>query len=313
MDKKQLIALFACSLTGWVITQGLLALLPMYAVQLGADPASAGNYLALAFAALTAGTVLAGWLADRFQRRKTLLVVAGLVNIPATWLMGQATAFWHLAVLTAVVWFFIGISFTTVSILAGLFARETERGKIFGLLALNTSLGALIGGAISGPIVDRWGYPVLFLTASLCWVLQPGIALLLQDKIVPKVRRETPATSPTLGMAFYLLLLANIIAFGAGFIALLGRPLLMNTLGFDPTAISGVVAVGGAVSLPFPLLLGWLSDHIGRYWLIVLCFLTGAAGLVTLAASLALWHFWISAILLAGTGVESCHRPGPGD
>ena len=89
MSRKQLAALFACGLIGWIVAQGTLALLPVYAVRLGADPALAGNYLALAFGALTVGTVAAGWLSDRFQRRKLMLVVSGLVNIPATWLMGH--------------------------------------------------------------------------------------------------------------------------------------------------------------------------------------------------------------------------------
>lgn len=83
----------------------------------------------------------------------------------------------------------------------------------------------------------------------------------------------------------------------------------MDSLDFDPTAISRVVAVGGAVSLPFPLLLGWLSDHIGRYWLIIFCFLAGAVGLVTLAASLTLWHFWVATVLLAGPGVSLAIGP----
>ncbi len=307
IGKKQLFALFACSLVGWTIAQGTLALLPLYAVRLGADPASIGTYLSLAFLALTLGTLASGWLADTFQRRKALIIVAGALNVPTTWLMGQATAFWQLALLTAIVWFFVGVGFTTISILAGLFAGQAERGKIFGVLAINTSLGALVGGFVSGPIVEQWGYPVLFLAAALCWTLQPAIALLLQDKVLVRARREAVSTlpaPPAFGGAFYLLLLANVIAFAAGFVAVLGRPLLMDRLGFDLAAISGAVAVGGAISLPFPLLLGWLSDRLGRYWLIIVCFLTGALGLVLLAVSVSSWHFWAASILLAGVGVS---------
>ena len=307
IGKKQLFALFACSLVGWTIAQGTLALLPLYAVRLGADPASIGTYLSLAFLALTLGTLASGWLADTFQRRKALIIVAGALNVPTTWLMGQATAFWQLALLTAIVWFFVGVGFTTISILAGLFAGEAERGKIFGILAINTSLGALVGGFVSGPIVEQWGYPALFLVAALCWTLQPAIALLLQDKVLVRARREAVSTlpaPPAFGGAFYLLLLANVIAFAAGFVAVLGRPLLMDRLGFDLAAISGAVAVGGAISLPFPLLLGWLSDRLGRYWLIIVCFLTGALGLVLLAVSVSSWHFWAASILLAGVGVS---------
>jgi MFS family permease len=307
ISKKQLFALFGCGLVSWTIIQGTIALLPVYAVRLGADPASTGTFLSLTFLAVTLGTLAAGWLADRFQRRKALIMLAGALNVPATWLMGQATAFWQLAALTAFVWFFVGIGFTSLNILAGLSAGEAERGKIFGILAINTSLGALVGGFVSGPIVERWGYPVWFLVAALCWVLQPAIGLLLQDKVVVRAQREAvPAASSQPGFrnAFYLLLLANVLAFAASFVAVLGRPLLMDRLGFDLAAISGAVAVGGAVTLPFPLVLGWLSDRLGRYWLIMLCFFAGAVGLALLAVSVSLWHFWAASIFLAGVGVS---------
>jgi len=114
----------------------------------------------------------------------------------------------------------------------------------------------------------------------------------------------TPTEKPVFGRVFYLFLLANLIAFGASFMAVLGRPLLMDELRFDATAISNVVAIGGAVSLPLPLLFGWLSDRLNRYWLIVICFLGSALGLLGLAVSLSFWHFWASSILLSGVGVS---------
>jgi MFS family permease len=308
ISKKQLFALFGCTLVSWTIIQGTIALLPVYAVRLGADPGSTGIFLSLAFLAVTLGTLAAGWLADKFQRCKALIMLAGTLNVPTTWLMGQATAFWQLALLTALVWFFVGMGFTTVNILAGLSAGEAERGKIFGVLAINTSLGALVGGFVSGPIVERWGYPAWFLVAALCWALQPAIGLLLQDKVISRPQRDEtvsrPAAQPGFGGVFYLLLLANVIAFAAGFVAVLGRPLLMDRLGFDLAAISGAVAIGGAVTLPFPLVLGWLSDRLGRYWLIMVCFLSGALGLALLAVSVSLWHFWAASIFLAGVGVS---------
>lgn len=304
---KQLTALFACSLVGWTILQSILNLLPLYAVHIGADQALAGNFLALAFVAITAGALVAGWFSDKFQRRKSTLIWIGLLNVPATWLMGRVTEFWQLAFLIVIVYFLISVGFTTISILAGLFAGASERGKIFGILAVNTSLGALIGGAVSGIIVDRWGYAALFLLLALCWFLQPLIALFLEDKVLiitPEETRLTPTEKPVLGRVFYLFLLANLIAFGASFMAVLGRPLLMDELRFDATAISNVVAIGGAVSLPLPLLFGWLSDRLNRYWLIVICFLGSALGLLGLAVSLSFWHFWASSILLSGVGVS---------
>ena len=62
ISRKQLFALFGCSLVSWTIVQGTMALLPVYAIRLGADPASIGSFLSLAFLAVTLGTLAAGWL-----------------------------------------------------------------------------------------------------------------------------------------------------------------------------------------------------------------------------------------------------------
>jgi len=42
MTRKQLFALFSCSLIGWTVGNGLIPLLPVYATQIGAEPAVVG-------------------------------------------------------------------------------------------------------------------------------------------------------------------------------------------------------------------------------------------------------------------------------
>ncbi|MHB8628821.1 MAG: MFS transporter [Aggregatilineales bacterium] len=303
MTKKQLTVLFVCSFVGWVIGSGLFALLPIYAARLGADSASIGNYLAAAFLASTVGTLSAGWLSDRFQRRKLFIIAGGLVCAPGTWLMSQVTQFWQLIPLTIIVWFFAGVGISMVTIVAGLFAGESERGKVFGILGLNGNLGALIGGALSGAIVQRWGFAALFVLSAPCWLIQPVAATFLRDSVQPRTPARTAAkpvsTKTSLGSTFYLLALAAIVSGIAGFIAGLGRPLLMDRSGFSPADISSVVAIGGAIALPFPFIIGWLSDRIGRYRLLIACYVLAVAGIATLAISTTLWQFWLSAVLLA--------------
>jgi MFS transporter, DHA1 family, multidrug resistance protein len=306
MEKKQLFALFACNLVGWIVAQGILGLLPVFAVRLGADPSWAGNILALSFVGLLAGTMATGWLSGRYQRRKLMLAAIGALSVPLTLLMGQAADQVQLAVLTAAVFFCIAVSFTTVNILAGLFAGEAERGKVFGLLGMNNALGALIGGALSGPIADRWGFPILFAVGASVWLLQPLIVLLVQDKRVAQSAPEMAGgqAAASLGVWFYLFILGSTMAFAATFFAVLGRPLVMDGLKFDASAISGAGALAGAIALPFSFTLGWLSDRFGRFWLIMLCYVIGAAGLVALAFSVELWHFRLASILLTSIGVS---------
>lgn len=302
MSRKQLSALFLCRLVVWGVGSGLLPILPVYATQLGAEPAVVGYYLSFAFLALVMGSVIAGWFSDRFHRRKPLIIVTAVICIPAYWLMGQVTNIWYLLILTAIVWFFAGIGISLTFILAGLFAAPHERGKVFGILELTGGLGPLIGGLSIGPLVDRWGFQTMFLIVALVWILYPAFAFRLEDKAVVRAVKAHKGASTgrvsRLGGAFTFLLVAGLIANTSGFVGNLGIPLTMSELDFAATAISSTAAVGGLVILPLPFLLGWLSDRVERKHLLAVVYFAGAIGLLILTMSTSLWQFWIVAALI---------------
>src|SRR5579864_5021306 len=218
MNKKQLALLFVCNGALWISGNYMFSLLPVYAARLGADSASIGNYLALSFFAATAGTIGAGWLSNRFGRHKVFIVGAGLLNLVSTVAMGQITQFWQLVPLTVIAWLCGGITISMTTIMAGLFSAESERGKIFGLLGLNGGIGALVGGALSGPVVDRWGFAALFLSAGLGPLMTILVGLPLPDITGPHPQPGGSADPPLqrgtgegrkapvrLGAAFYTL------------------------------------------------------------------------------------------------------------
>ena len=301
MTRKQLSILFLCSLCQWTAGNGIVPLLPVYAARLGARPTIAGWYLSLSYLALAAGVLVAGWLSDRLGRRKGLYVIAGAIAVPALWLMGRATNVWTLTVLTAVTWFLGGMGFALGSILAGLFAGADERGRVFGTLSLTSGLGSLIGGLSTGWLVDRWGYPAMFAAVSLLAAVWPLAALFVQDRPAPAPRAEPSAAGGRLrlGASFALFLAAGVAAAVGHFISVLGRSLAMDGLGFAATAISSVVALSSVLSLPVPLLAGWLSDRVGRKRFLFLGYGLAVAGLLAMAASSALWHFWAATALLS--------------
>ena len=299
MSKKQILALFVCSLVPWTVGNGLVPLLPVYATQLGADPAAAGYYLAFSYFALAVGAVAAGWLSDRLQRRKMPLIVAGLAGIPIAWLIGRVGSIWGLSVLTAMLWFCGGLGLALIGILTGLSAGEDKRGKIFGILSLAGGMGALIGGLATGFIVDRWGFPTMFTAVAVFLTLWPLAGIFLTEIDVERVQGEGGRARERsgLGRSYYLLFAANLIASIAGFIIVLGRSLLMSDLGFRAMAIASTGAVGGIVAMPLPLLMGWLSDRTGRKIFLYFGYLAGMASLSILAISTSLWHFWIISVL----------------
>jgi MFS family permease len=300
MGKRQLAALSLCSLVPWTIGNGIAPLLSVQAAGLGATQAMAGACLSLSQLAMAAGTVSAGWLSDRFRCRKAPALVAGLASTPALWLMGQATTLWGLAVALAAWFFCAGLIIALISIAAGLSAQAGERGKVFGVLALTAELGAVVGGGLAGPLVDRWGYASMYAVLSLIGILGPLVGLLWEERggaTAPSTEIALPRKESGLGRSFHLLFVASLGAAVASFVLFLGRSFVMVDLGFDAAALSSAAAIGGAIALPCPLLAGWLSDRMGRKRFLAFSFLATTMGLLALCASTLLWHFWAASML----------------
>jgi len=302
VKRKQLYTLFLCCLVPWTLGNGIIPLLPVYASKLGAAPSFVGYYLSISYLAITIGTFTAGWLSDRFQKRKVLLVGAGTLAIPIVWLMGQVTATWQLTVMTALAWFLGGITLTLIFIIAGLFAAEDERGKIFGILALTEALGAMLGGFTTGGIVDRWGYETLFTVLAVIQSLLPLFGIFLDDKTVEQEEKQVKNAASPLGIGFYLILFANAVVSIAAFVGLLGELLYMDSLNFTSAEITSTGAVGGLVALPLIPFIGRLSDRFNRKLLFGFCLLGSVCSLIILSLSTVLWHFWVASALAASTG-----------
>jgi len=69
----------------------------------------------------------------------------------------------------------------------------------------------------------------------------------------------------------------------------------MNSGGFSKSAITLTASIQGLVALCFPLFLGWLSDRIGRRWILIATYLVTSASLVLLAFSRTAWQFYVFA------------------
>ena len=83
----------------------------------------------------------------------------------------------------------------------------------------------------------------------------------------------------------------------------------MNERGFSRFAITLTAALSGSVSLGFPLLLGWLSDRIGRRWVLIGSYAVIAGSLVLLSFSRSIWQFCLFALLYSFLSVPSSLGP----
>jgi MFS transporter, DHA1 family, multidrug resistance protein len=309
MNKRHLLLLCIC--IGLMAFQATITvrLLPVYAVYLGAEPAMTGLLVAGGYLTVTLGNITGGWLSDRLGVYKRLLLLSCAAWIPVGLLMTQATDMPRLILTTMLFWFPGGIALAIVNTLTALSAGAGERGKVFGYMALAGGTGALLAGALGGPIAERWGWPVLFMAMVALLVLLLLIATTVHDKRIPRntAQPQTPGTPnmPTmskqlgLGGLLMVLLAANLLVRLSQLIGGLGTPLTMAQLGFNAADVSSSIAVSAAITLPLPLFLGWLSDRVGRKRCLIVCNGLGALGLLLLIPALWLWQFWLATSLLA--------------
>jgi MFS family permease len=211
---------------------------------------------------------------------------------------GQVHNLLGLLVTTSLLWFCGGLCLAVINILAGLHSDAAVRGRVFGLLALTSSLGAFLGGLGIGWLADHWGYPRMFMTLAAFLLLLPLSSLFVQEKTGIKNERSTSVALPKdrLPAAFGFLVLATLISAVANFFALLTRSLVMQKLEFSSLAIASPSSIGGLMTIPLAYLVGWLSDRRGRKNILVMGYLCGVLSLVVLVLARQLWLFWTVSI-----------------
>jgi len=138
---------------------------------------------------------------------------------------------------------------------------------------------------------------------SIIWAGWPVIGLLiLRDEPGPSVPtradRVVHKVSGQLGSAFYLLVLAAFLSTAVVYTGRLGVSLSMQMLSFSPRAVTATSAVGALVTIPIVLILGTLSDRLGRKGLLLLSYLLAAGGVVILSIATQFWQFGLTMVLL---------------
>jgi len=315
LQNKQLRYLFLCNFAIVFIGFGLFPVLPLYAADFGASPSFIGIFLAITYIAISLGSILAGQLSERVSY-KSLFTAAGLLGLIALLLLGAASALWQVVILTALVWFAGGVGLSITSVLATLHTTSSERGRAFGLLALTSPLGALIGSLIVGRLVAWSGYPVMFIALAVEWSMFPVLALTkvgYEPTCEPSSSTQPVSSdSSTAQPGTYFLLLLTTVLLGSFTVSVgrMGLSMTMKDQFFSASEVSTANAFAGLFTIPVTLMIGSYSDKLGRKRFLFMGYVLAMGSTMLLVAAHELWQFWlVASLVLASRSVITSMSP----
>ena len=191
--------LLAFSLACWGLGEGLFIYIqPLYLRQLGADPVAIGAILAIAAAAVGLGHIPAGYVADRFGRKRVLLAAWG-VGLVAVLVMFLAQDLWVFSA-GLVAYTFTGFVIAPIYAYAVAARGQQSVQRAVTMVSSGFFAGTIISPALGGLIARLTSLRMVFGAASLAFV----VSIVAMALITAQPRAE-----PETGQARYAALFRN--------------------------------------------------------------------------------------------------------
>lgn len=291
---------------------GFVMILPLFARRFESFGAGVEELSMSAMAyALTStfATPFVGMLADRFGRRPVILFsLAAHVLAFSGFLF--ATSAWMFILLRGMAGLFAAGLIPAVMSMVGDLAPLERRGQWIGIVNGGASAGWIAGPLLGGQLYDRFGYVVPFAAS----IAMAAGALLLALVFIHETHKPVPSSSQTSGSwaqglralpARPTISLLLLISFGVMFAWAFIEPQLMyyayDDLKWSSSQLGMVMSTYGVAFMLGELMLGQLSDRLGRKPVLVLGLALFAAQFIGLAAFRETSWIVVS-FLLAGLG-----------
>lgn len=276
--------------------------------------------------------VLGGWASDRYGPAKVSFLMGCFTGLSLL-LSGLTDSPWQLFVTYGLLLALgTGPIYTVVNSTASRWFKQ-KRGFAIGITSSGGGLGTIIIAPFATYLISRFGWRMAFMVLGfVTWVTMACASLLLKKDPrdmgllsdgrslnIPRTDRHessTPVESPEYSLRqayrtrqFWLLGFTwLLLSLGLHLVLIHVVPYAVDA-GISPMEAAIILSLIGAANLPGRLVVGRLSDIMGRKALAILCTLAEAASLVWLMEAQELWTFYtfgvVFGLLWAGTGTTS--------
>lgn len=279
-------------------------ILSVYLRQLGASPEQVGLVFSSAYFVTAASSLPGGWLADRFDRRKTMIFF-WVIGAPSILLIAAAEVWWQ--VIPGVMLYFLSyMTFPAINAYLTSAADPRRLSTAFGLLYIGFPIATLIGPSLGGYLADLFGFRFVFFL-SFGFFLLSTIVLFWLSPQYPKIPSRSPADIIRILRDRSFLRFASLTALIYLFFSAMIRfisPYLYEIRGYNlfwVGLLSSLAAVGGILFTP---IFSFLGDHQSRKWTLLL-----GIGLFSVSLMLIGWStsilLIVPAFLLQGSYIAS--------
>ena len=294
MDRRRL----AVTLAGAAAFVNLYApqsLLPLLHAWLGKDAAMAGLIVSSGTLGVALAAPFAGWLADRFGRRRVIVTAAFAVVVPAIGVGLAQTPEQLIAARFIEGLFLPGIFAVTVAYAGDEWPAAESRG-VTALYVAGTIGGGFCGRLVSGVVAEFAGWHWAFLVLA---AMQLALALMIRAWLPPERSRTRSTQSPFASMLELLGRAPMRGAYLTGFMLLftlvggftyVSLRLSMAPFSLGPAALSAIFVVY-LVGMTITPLSGRLLNRFGHARVLVLAWALAITGLLATLLS------WLPAVI----------------
>ncbi len=252
--------------------------LPAFLVSLGAGPAQLGLIEGVGESVASFAKLFSGYLTDRIERRKPLVVAGYAVANAVKPLLALATAWWHILLIRFSDRLAKGVRGAPRDVMVAESVPKERLGSAYGLIQSMDSAGAIAGPLAALVLLARYGIRSVFWAAAVPGALCVMVALFgiretgrrgptESDRPPAKNVAAAPsASSAALPRAFYTVLVA-VTLFSLGNSSDMFLVMRAQNVGI-PVALAPLL--GLVFNLTYTLgswPAGWFSDHFSRRWI----------------------------------------------
>jgi MFS family permease len=251
--------------------------LPAFLVSLGAGPAQLGVIEGVAESVASFAKLFSGYLTDRIDRRKPIVVAGYAVANAVKPVLALATSWWHVLLIRFSDRLAKGVRGAPRDVMVAETVPKERLGSAYGLIQSMDSAGAIAGPLIALVLLARYGIRSVFWAAAAPGALCVLVAAL---GIVETKRRKTDATAAekshkrnvtltagaTLPSTFYFVLTA-VTLFSLGNSSDMFLVMRAQNVGI-PVALAPLL--GLVFNITYTLgswPAGWFSDHFSQRYI----------------------------------------------